>query len=121
MPQDRNEDHQHVAQKTIQLTGAEASQYLADTFGLVLTPGTLAKYRCVGGGPQFYPNNGRPRYAPAFLDEFARERLGDPVRSTSEYRNRKPRLHGAVEQQAGSENPPEPERSLWQVSESASP
>ena len=93
-----------AAPKTIQLTGAEASQYHDHNFGLVLSPGTLAKYRCVGGGPQFYPNNGRPRYTPAFLDQFARERLGNPVRRASEYRDRKPRLHDAVAAATVAEN-----------------
>ena len=69
----------------IYLTGAEASQYLKDRHGVILGPLTLAKYRCMGGGPSFYPNNGRPRYAPTDLDQFAADRLGKPVHSTSEY------------------------------------
>lgn len=69
----------------IYLTSVEASQHLKDKHGQTISPYTLAKWRCVGGGPRFYPNNGRPRYAPSDLDRFAVDRLGKPVHSTSEY------------------------------------
>lgn len=75
-------DQQH---SPVYLTSAEASQYLKDTHGQIISAHTLAKWRCVGGGPRFYPNNGRPRYAPSDLDRFAVDRLGKPVHSTSEY------------------------------------
>ena len=70
------------------LSGVEASQYLKDRHGQTVSPATLAKWRCVGGGPIFYPNNGRPRYTPSDLDRFAADRLGSPVQSTSEYAGR---------------------------------
>jgi hypothetical protein len=76
------------------LDTADACRYMREEHGLKRTPGTMAKYRSVGGGPRFYPGAGRPQYDPDDLDEWVLEQLGSPVTSTAEYpkdETRKPR------------------------------
>ena len=62
-----------------------ASIYLHQEHGIKRSVQTLAKYRCAGGGPKFYPGSGKPLYALGDLDVWAKEILGDIVSSTSEY------------------------------------
>ncbi len=51
------------------LTTSEAAKYLR------LRPGTLARWRCVGGGPSFRKFGGRVVYAQAELEAFAETRF----------------------------------------------
>jgi hypothetical protein len=62
----------------------EASQYLLEKHGIRRSPGTLAKYACVGGGPTFRKANRGVIYEPAALDAFAAEITSAPIRTTSE-------------------------------------
>jgi hypothetical protein len=63
---------------------------------------TLRKLRCVGGGPAFRHLNGRPYYTEADLQQWLDERLGPPVRSTSElpHRARRHPITAAAEEAA---------------------
>jgi hypothetical protein len=62
----------------------KAAQYLRDK-GVPCTAKYLAKLACVGGGPRYYLFGRIPLYTPEWLDEYIAAKLGDPVRSTSEY------------------------------------
>ena len=64
------------------LTPREASQYLAG-LGLSYAPSTLAKLRCVGGGPVFHSFGRSTRYTPQRLREFVRSKLSAERTSTS--------------------------------------
>jgi len=68
------------------LRSGDASRYLEENYAIRAKPATLAKYRCVGGGPRFRYEGRFPLYAVADLDAWARERIGPVVRSTSELR-----------------------------------
>ena len=70
------------------LRGHEAAEYLFQKHGIVRTPGTLAKLRCVGGGPVFQIAGRSPLYLPSELDHWAEELLSPPLRSTSDRDNR---------------------------------
>jgi hypothetical protein len=65
------------------LTPDEASSFLAD-MGLPIAPSTLAKMRCIGGGPMFQTFGRAPRYTPERLREYALSRLSGERRSTSD-------------------------------------
>src|SRR5918993_5215288 len=69
---------------------AAASAYLRDKWGVERAPGTLAKLAVVGGGPRFRKAGRTPLYAPADLDAWASELLGQAVASTSELRGERP-------------------------------
>ena len=62
----------------------EASEYLEHVHGITIAAATLAKLASTGDGPQFFPNNRTPLYPRTGLDEYAQQRLGKLVRSTSE-------------------------------------
>jgi hypothetical protein len=62
-----------------------ASEYLRVRYGIRHSVQTLAKKRCRGGGPRFYPGGGKPLYALSDLDNWAKDMLGEVVGSTSEY------------------------------------
>ena len=62
-----------------------AAEYLRQRWGVPCSEKTLAKLACIGGGPAYRRFGRIPLYDAADLDEFARTRLGRPVRSTSEY------------------------------------
>ena len=62
----------------------EASAYLAETHGIPISPRTLDKLRSVGGGPAFQKFNRAVLYHRDALDAWASEKLGQPIRSTSE-------------------------------------
>jgi hypothetical protein len=66
------------------LRGKEASQYLAQNHGIIRSPGTLAKLRCLGGGPTFQLAGRSPLYRICDLDQWAEQLLSRPLRSTSE-------------------------------------
>jgi len=64
----------------------EASEYLLLAHGITVAPSTLAKYVSVGGGPKYqkFNSNGTPLYPKEELDLWARERLGEPIRHSSD-------------------------------------
>ena len=64
-----------------------ASAYLWKVHGIQLSPGSLAKYAVVGGGPQFYLDGRFPLYDLPELDRFAVARLGRLRTSTSDYQS----------------------------------
>ena len=63
-----------------------ASAYLREKWGVDRATGTLAKLAVVGGGPPFRKAGRIPLYAPADLDAWASELLGEVVTTTSELR-----------------------------------
>ncbi len=65
------------------LTPEESSQFLGK-LGLPVAVGTLAKMRCVGGGPVFQSFGRFPRYRPSRLREYAASKLSGERRSTSD-------------------------------------
>jgi hypothetical protein len=70
--------------------GRGASAYLLERHGLKRAPQTLAKLRCEGGGPRFYPGSGKPLYALGDLDTWAVDILGKVVSKTSACRRARP-------------------------------
>jgi len=80
------------------LDPAEAVIFLNNE-GYKTTQTTLAKLRCLGGGPIFQKMGKRVRYTPARLREFAASRLSPELRSTSESANPRGRFvaHGSVQ------------------------
>jgi hypothetical protein len=62
----------------------EASVYLDEVHGVRLSPATLSKLRCVGGGPVYFKDGKFPGYTAQGLDIFAVARLGAPRSSTSD-------------------------------------
>ena len=74
------------APKVQRLRRVDASRYLRDTWGMSRTPKTLAKLAVIGGGPAFRKDGRFPLYESDALDEWAREQLSEPVRSTAELR-----------------------------------
>ena len=62
----------------------EASEYLDEVHGVGVAANTLAKMACQGGGPIFYKFGRFPVYELDDLDAWARQKLGQPMRSTSE-------------------------------------
>lgn len=66
------------------LRRSDAAKHVTDTWGIPLSPKTLAKLAVVGGGPKFRKAGRVPLYDPANLDEWARTKLSSLVASTSE-------------------------------------
>lgn len=62
----------------------EAAAYLFETHGVPVAVATLAKMATVGGGPSITYFGRIPLYDLGHLDEWARQKLGRPVSSTSE-------------------------------------
>ena len=60
----------------------EAAQYLTN-LGLPIAAATLAKYAVIGGGPEFQRWSRFPVYAETALQSWIKQRLGTPLRSTS--------------------------------------
>ena len=54
-----------------------ASRYLESVWGIERKPTTLAKLACVGGGPRFVKAGRFPLYRPDWLDQWARELVGE--------------------------------------------
>jgi hypothetical protein len=69
----------------VYLRRRSAAEYLRQHWGVPCSEKTLAKLACVGGGPAYHRFGRIPLYTRADLDEFARAKIGNPVRSTSEY------------------------------------
>jgi hypothetical protein len=51
--------------------------------GFKIAVATLAKFRCIGGGPKFVRFGRYVGYRPNDLLDWAKSRLSDPVNSTS--------------------------------------
>lgn len=60
----------------------DAAKYLTE-HGFPVAANTLMKLASVGGGPVFRKFGRWPVYQPADLDDWARSRLSEPMRSTS--------------------------------------
>lgn len=67
------------------MTEAEASAYLKNLIGQGAMT-TLRRYRVQGGGPAYRRIGRSIRYLKEDLDEWALQRLGPSLRSTSEYK-----------------------------------
>jgi hypothetical protein len=67
-----------------------AANYLNDTWGVPTAASTLAKMAVVGGGPAFHSAGRIPLYAIEELDRYAKAKLGNPRRSTSDVADEKP-------------------------------
>lgn len=66
------------------LNPKEASEHLRSEHGLTYSVSTLAKFRTIGGGPVFYKPGHSILYDREALDHWAAEKLGRPMRSTSD-------------------------------------
>jgi hypothetical protein len=67
------------------LRRTEAAKYVTDTFGLPCSPKTLAKLACVSSeGPPFHLAGRTPLYPTSGLENWAKNKIGPLVRSTSE-------------------------------------
>ena len=64
-----------------------AAAYVREEHNVPCTEATLATLACRGGGPRFYLFGKIPIYNEEDLDSWVSDRLGAPVRSTSEARN----------------------------------
>jgi hypothetical protein len=72
------------------LSRQEAAAYLREAHGMRYGPGALANAACEGSGPKFSKQGGKlVSYLRDDLDEFAKLRMSDRVRSTSELRDGK--------------------------------
>ena len=63
---------------------SEAAVYLQERWGISRTPGTLAKYACIGGGPKYQLANTIPLYPEPELDMWAQSLLSPLKSSTSD-------------------------------------
>lgn len=63
----------------------EASRYLSAVHGVTVAPATLNKYRSVGGGPDYRKCLRSALYDREALDNWARQKLGEPIHSTSRH------------------------------------
>jgi hypothetical protein len=68
-----------------------AAEYIRTTYNIPCTEPTLATWATRGGGPVYSRVGNTALYPEDGLDEWANERLGRPVRSTSELRRPEPR------------------------------
>ena len=71
-------------QKVRLLSRKEASSYLQETWGIIRSPKTIAKYASLGGGPPFRKDTHRCLYEPADLDDWAQSLLTPKLKSTSD-------------------------------------
>jgi hypothetical protein len=62
----------------------EAANYVRFTWGMPLSPNTLAKLAVIGGGPIFRKVGKFPLYEAVDLDRWVLARLGQKRRSTSD-------------------------------------
>lgn len=63
----------------------EAPQYLEEAHRVRRSKKTLAKLRCIGGGPEFRKVGRYVIYAPEALDAYAASLISKPLTSTAEY------------------------------------
>jgi len=61
-----------------------AAEYIESAWGIPCKPKTLAKLAVVGGGPVFRKAGRTPLYPEDALDDWAKNKLGPRVRSTSD-------------------------------------
>jgi len=75
-----------AAWTAIPAASAAETIHAAATSGrrLPVAAATLAKYRCVGGGPEFRHFGRKPVYEPEALDRWIAVKLSAPKRSTSD-------------------------------------
>lgn len=66
------------------LRRADAASYIQSVYGFPCSRQWLAKLAVIGGGPVYRKAGRTPIYAPADLDAWARARIGQPQRSTSD-------------------------------------
>ncbi len=66
------------------LRRSDAAHYIRTTYGFPCSRQWLAKLAVTGGGPVYRKAGRTPIYAPADLDAWARARIGEPQRSTSD-------------------------------------
>jgi hypothetical protein len=74
---------------TSYLTTERAEAFLKERFGFGARR-WLAKLRTAGGGPEFHKAGHRVYYLPETLEQWALSRISPPIKSTSEYRKRRP-------------------------------
>ena len=72
----------------------DAASYIQSTYGFPCSRQWLAKLAVTGGGPVFHKAGRTPIYAPADLDAWARDRIGQPQRSTSDTLAEERQSHG---------------------------
>lgn len=63
-----------------------AARHIQEKWGYPCSPGTLAKYAVIGGGPPFRKASRYPLYDPNDLDGWISDKLSDRVTSTSALR-----------------------------------
>lgn len=68
----------------------QASQYLAEVWGLTYAPGTLSKLCSLGLGPETHHCGRTALHTPESLDEFARSRIKPAPRRRSEAQQEAP-------------------------------
>jgi hypothetical protein len=72
-------------QSTKMMTRQQVTGYILKKYGIHLSPLTLEKYSCQGGGPRFHRfGTRRVYYFPADVDLWVKTRLGRQLRSTSD-------------------------------------
>ena len=67
------------------LTPGQSCEYMLNKHNVRHTTKTLAKLRCIGGGPRFQKFGNSVFYTPPHLDEYVESRLSPVVNSTSEF------------------------------------
>jgi len=85
---------------------ADAARYIRETYGIPCVATTLAKYACIGNGPVFRKAGKFPIYARDDLDNWARSRFGEAVKSTSAFSVRSRRSRSGRNQIAASRDAP---------------
>ena len=76
---------QNAAKTDRLLRRVEAAKYVTETYGIPCSPRTLAKIACVSSeGPAFHKAGPFPLYPIDGLDEWALNKIGPRIRSTSE-------------------------------------
>jgi hypothetical protein len=79
----RDEDFLRPSPVKRYLRPNQAAQFLTEDVGLQTAVKTLAKLRCVGGGPSYQKYGSLVVYGPEDLLSWAQKRLSQKVTSTS--------------------------------------
>lgn len=61
------------------LNQTEAAAHCSEKYGLKISPKTLEKKRCIGGGPPFHKFGNKAVYSVAALEQWIAQQLGEPV------------------------------------------
>ena len=81
------------------MDGNELSRHFKNVHGITVSPKTLAKLRCIGGGPEFMKFGSRVYYDPNKGEAWAFSKLSPAKRSTSDQTRRaEPLAHEAAPQ-----------------------